>query len=187
MNHSLNKIHPGKSNCSNIRFYRRYGSSSENSSKKTQKKEDSCPICSETVSIAYSIIFYLLNFITELLATTGFLSYKTASSTYPLMAFDFLFAGFALYALIRNFCKKDSTITSFNLAVKAVNTIMIPSLISCTLFSLADNMSSLSYPCAYISLSGAIFMIILSIVLKLALPYCQESLDKKEKELVQHV
>jgi hypothetical protein len=189
MNHSIGKIHIVKSNYSNICFSRKYGSSAEELSKEIQPKEKgTSSICSETASIACSLFFYLLNFITELLATTGFFSHGTDSPTYLLIIFDFFFALCALCALI-NSSKKGSTIDLPNstaefidLIVKIINIIAITSLLICTLSSFKHTESPLSYPCAYISLSGAIFMIISSIVSKIILPYCQGSLSEKEKE-----
>jgi hypothetical protein len=191
MNHSLSKIHLGKSNHSNIRFSGKYGSSSEDSSKKTKtKEEDSCPICSETASIVYSLFFYILNFMTELLAPTGFFSSEIEPPTYLLAIFAWFMGIFAICALI-GIPKVGSIVTSSNFIVKSIkfivksiNFIAISSLVCCNILSFKDIKSPLSYPCVYISLLGIIFMMISTAILKIIIPYYQESLDENKKDPV---
>jgi hypothetical protein len=192
MNHNINKVHIRKDNYPNICFSRKYGSSTEEPSKEIQPKEKGISsIFSETASIVCSLFFYLLNFITELLATTGFFSHGTDSPTYLLIVFDCFFGMCALCALcmLISSSRKGSTIDLpnstaefINFIVKIINIIAITSLLICTLSSFKYAESPLSHPCIYISLSGIIFVIISSIFLKLILPYCQGSLDEYEKE-----
>jgi hypothetical protein len=177
----MDKIHFKKSNNADIHLPEKYGMFNLNRKGGNRTKDGSSNYVGDILCVGFSLLFYVVNLVTDVFTTSGWISINEPSPLFIILALDLLFGIITLCLTV--YSSKGVLNTGpfqLVLVVKSANFFLILALIICAIVLLVCEAPFLSFLVFYASVM-ALSLLTLGTIISFLLHVCKHRKNTNRK------